>query len=129
MLYEYLQSFTNHVCAVRGILSHAAVHPLHNPGEVDLSADVDFGMLRQVAHEASPGLCCPALMWQRDFLAAMGLEPRVNAILRKLTDKASRRRIADSAARLVASPGMGSAYKVFAIAHEDVGKDGVPGFH
>ena len=33
-----------------------------------------------------------------------------------------------SAGRLVASPGMGTAYKVFAIAHGDVGMEGVAGF-
>ena len=33
-----------------------------------------------------------------------------------------------SAQRLVASPGMGTAYKVFALAHADLGEQGVPGF-
>ena len=34
--------------SLRGILNHAAVHPLHAPGRVDLSVDVDFGALRQL---------------------------------------------------------------------------------
>ena len=58
----------------------------------------------------------------------MGLEPRVNALLRKATDRQARQDLIQSAGRLVASPGMGTAYKVFAIASEDVGADGVAGF-
>jgi NADH dehydrogenase [ubiquinone] 1 alpha subcomplex assembly factor 7 len=113
---------------LRGIAGHRAVHPLHAPGGVDLSVDVDFGALRDVARDESAGaLRCPPLVCQRDFLAAMGLEARVNALLRATADREARRALIQSAGRLVASPGMGTAYKVFALAHADVGRDGVPG--
>ena len=116
--------------SLRGILGHRAVHPLHAPGSVDLSVDVDFGALRDVARdEGGSALRCPPLATQRDFLAAMGLEARVNALLRKTPDdRAARQALVQSASRLVASPGMGTAYKVFAIAHADVGSTGVAGF-
>ena len=121
--------------SLRGILRHAAVHPLHRPGFVDLSVDVDFGTLRQVARQtdaaasdAAGVLRCPPLTTQRDFLAAMGLEMRINALLQKTDDVEARRDLVRSASRLIASPGMGTAYKVFSIAHEDVGADGVAGF-
>ena len=133
--------------SLRGIMGHKAVHPLHAPGLVDLSTDVDFGALRGVALEevaaappaaygrgeegggAATALCCPPLASQRDFLAAMGLEPRVNALLRQMEDKQARKQLIESAGRLVASPGMGTAYKVFALASADLGDgdDGVPG--
>ena len=113
---------------MRGIYRHAAVHPLHRPGDVDLSVDVDFGTLRTVARETAPGLRCPPLTSQRDFLAAMGLEHRINALLQRTEDRQARRELVQSASRLVASPGMGTAYKVFALAHADVGADGVAGF-
>ena len=115
--------------SLRGIHDHTPVHPLHKPGFVDLSVDVDFGALRDVARDAAGAtLRCPPLATQRDFLAAMGLEPRINALLRATDDREARRQLVESAGRLVASPGMGTAYKVFALAHEDVGEDGVAGF-
>lgn len=93
---------------LRGILGHRFVHPLHAPGQADLSVrrraldlaaggghfltsaagrmrqvDVDFGTLRTVARDESAGsLRCPPLATQREFLASMGLEARVNAALR-----------------------------------------------
>lgn len=115
--------------SLRGILRHAPVHPLHQPGLVDLSVDVDFGTLRQVAREtAGSSLRCPPLSTQRDFLAAMGLEARINALLKGMDDREARKELVRSAGRLVASPGMGTAYKVFAITHASVGTDGVAGF-
>ena len=120
---------------LRGILNHRAVHPLHAPGHVDLSTDVDFGALRETATDEATredgvgvGLRCPDLVCQRDFLAAMGLEARVNALLRLTDDKEDRKELIQAAGRLVASPGMGTAYKVFAVASEDVGEEGVVGF-
>ena len=116
--------------SLRGILGHRAVHPLHAPGEVDLSVDVDFGAMRHVAADEGAGtLRCPPLVSQRDFLAAMGLEARINALLQTMPDdRDGRRKLVESASRLVSSPGMGTAYKVFAIAHGDVGAAGVAGF-
>ena len=64
-----------------------------------------------------PGLRVPPLVSQRDFLAAMGLEPRVNALLRERETATERRELIRSAQRLVESPGMGTAYKALALAH------------
>ena len=64
----------------------------------------------------------------RLFLAAMGLEARVNALLRLAEDREARRTMIESAGRLVQSPGMGTAYKAFAIASSDIGAEGVAGF-
>ena len=58
---------------------------------------------------------------QRDFLAAMGLEPRVNALLCLTDDRQARRELAERRPprRL---PGMGTAYKVFGVASDEVGR-------
>lgn len=72
-------------------------------------------------------LTCPLLTEQRHFLAAMGIEPRVNALMQAAPDGAARRAIFEGASRLVAAPGMGSAYKALAIAHPRLGPD-IPGF-
>lgn len=114
---------------LRGILDNRFVHPLHAPGAADLSVDVDFSMLRGVARdEAAAQLRCPPLATQRDFLAAMGLEARVNAALRAAATPHHQEDVLGAARRLIAHPGMGTAYKVFALAHESLGPAGVVGF-
>ena len=50
--------------------------PLRRPGEADLSVDVDFDAVRRAARSEAAGLRVSPLLDQRDFLAAMGLEPR-----------------------------------------------------
>ena len=69
---------------------------------------------------------CPPLATQRDFLGAMGIEPRVRALLERAdtTDEA-RHALAAGAMRLTDADGMGGAYKAFALASADVGA--VPG--
>ena len=118
---------------LRGIRGHRLVHPLHAPGETDLSVDVDFGALARIAQAQAPSLTVAPLAEQREYLAAMGLEPRVNALLRTMGgDERAQTQLIEAATRLVASPGMGSAYKAFAFAKEPPGAppiDGpLPGF-
>lgn len=72
-------------------------------------------------------LTCPPLAEQRHFLAAMGMEARVNALLRAAPDSAARNAIMEGAMRLVGDPGMGTAYKAIAIAHPSLGRN-IPGF-
>ena len=67
-------------------------------------------------HPQAPSLLCPPLAEQRHFLAAMGLEARVNSLLGTLPP-AQQEQLMHAVHRLVASPGMGSAYKAFALAH------------
>ena len=59
---------------------------------------------------------------QREFLAAMGLEARVNRLLAKIDEPSARSALVAGVERLVESPGMGSAYKAFAIAHPSLGQ-------
>ena len=113
--------------SLRGIRGHRFVHPLHAPGEADLSVDVDFRAVRAAATATDAALVCPPMVEQRHFLAAMGLEARVNALLRAAPSDEVRQALFDGATRLVESPGMGSAYKALAIAHPSMG-GGIPGF-
>ena len=103
--------------SLRGIIDHKFVDPLLAPGEADLSVDVDFDAVRRAALAEAPSLRVPPLQLQRDFLAAMGLEQRVNALLRRTDDAEQRRDLISSAGRLVETPGMGAAYKALALAH------------
>ena len=103
--------------SLRGIIDHKFVDPLLAPGEADLSVDVDFDAVRRAALAEAPSVRVPPLQLQRDFLAAMGLEQRVNALLHKTDDAEQRRDLISSAGRLVETPGMGAAYKALALAH------------
>lgn len=60
------------------------------------------------------------------FLVAMGIEHRVNTLLARSTTDEQRRALIAGVTRLVESPGMGSAFKAFAIAHHSLGSN-VPG--
>ena len=56
---------------------HLGPHPLDEPGSTDLTADVNFSALLQVAEEA--GMRCE-LRRQQDFLAELGLEDRMRRL-------------------------------------------------
>lgn len=62
------------------------------------------------------------------WTAWQGLEARINALLKSARSKDERRALIQAAGRLVEVPGMGSAYKVFALAHPDIPERSVPGF-
>ena len=80
----------------------------HRPGEADLSVDVDFDAVRRAALSEATGLRVSPLVDQRDFLAAMGLEPRVNVRRAGLEPQTSRpRQVCYSHVR--ASPWTGAA--------------------
>ena len=49
-------------------------------------------------------------------------------LLKSAKSADERRALIESAGRLVQVPGMGSAYKAFALVHSDVAVDAVPGF-
>lgn len=116
---------------VRAVARHSFVNLLESPGEVDLSALVDFGAVRRVAAaaqragrghaaaasaSAAPAVLVPPLCSQRAFLGRMGLEVRVNRLARAAPSRAEAERVVAAAERLVAVPGMGSEYKVLAFA-------------
>ena len=61
-------------------------------------------------------------------MAAMGIEQRVNKLLARAASDDVRRDIIASVTRLVESPGMGSTFKAFSIAHNSIGQS-VPGFN
>ena len=92
--------------AVRG---HGFANPFETPGEVDLSAFVDFGTLAAAAQGAG------AVAWgpveQGEWLVRLGIDTRVAMLAR-----AAPQRVGDLAAdrqRLV--NGMGSLFKAFAV--------------
>ncbi|KAL1303866.1 hypothetical protein AAFC00_000321 [Neodothiora populina] len=68
--------------SLRGIKAHRIVSPLHEPGRVDLSADVDFIALAEAALNASPGVEVHGPVDQARFLTAMGIQERVAQLVK-----------------------------------------------
>ncbi|KAJ1639963.1 S-adenosyl-L-methionine-dependent methyltransferase [Pavlovales sp. CCMP2436] len=105
--------------SARAIIDHRFVQLLEQPGDADLSALVDFGALRD-AVRAVPGITLGAIGTQRELLGGLGLEARVNALLKKASAEEARTLVA-AAERLVAVPGMGEEYKALAFCDEQTG--------
>jgi NADH dehydrogenase [ubiquinone] 1 alpha subcomplex assembly factor 7 len=99
---------------LQAVAGHAFADPLEAPGEADLTTHVDFGALLRVA-EAN-GAAIDLLATQADFLAALGIDARAEALKARATP--SQRADIDAAvARLTdRSPtGMGALFKVLAL--------------
>lgn len=63
---------------LRAYSSGAQVHPLHAPGETDLTVDVDFGRLAALAKKAGLDVAGPTP--QGEFLMRLGAEARLNQL-------------------------------------------------
>ncbi|KAJ3416546.1 hypothetical protein HDV05_001283 [Chytridiales sp. JEL 0842] len=101
--------------SVRGIRKHEFTSILSRPGEVDLSADVDFATLREAVQ--STGAQAPATLTQSTFLRAMGIVPRLQQLL-NVASPEKRKGLVMDYERLVGSSGvngMGEVYRVMAV--------------
>ena len=110
---------------LQAVAGHAYTDPLRAPGEADLTAHVDFEALAQSAESIGGRIHGPVP--QRDFLLALGLVPRAEALkARAPHDKALE--VDQALGRLTAAgaTGMGELFKVLAIANPALGP--LPGF-
>jgi NADH dehydrogenase [ubiquinone] 1 alpha subcomplex assembly factor 7 len=110
---------------LQAVAAHGFVDPLHSPGEVDLTAHVDFAAL---AHNTeSMGGRAHGPVSQRDWLRRLGIDKRA-ATLKAHAPYGKATEIEQALARLTAggSRGMGDLCKVVAIADPKLGPP--PGF-
>ncbi|KAK8865615.1 hypothetical protein IAR55_000759 [Kwoniella newhampshirensis] len=95
----------------RAFQNHKLVDTFDDPGDADLTANVDFAYLR----ESLTGTATPlGPIPQSQFLLSLGLQPR----LRKLLDTAPPERrelLSQGAQRLIDTLGMGSQYQVMGV--------------
>ena len=96
---------------LQAVRRHAPDGVLDHPGEADLTSHVDFHRLGMIAGQS--GLATQAAT-QRDFLLAMGLAERVEALSAGKSDE-ERNRIAGEAARLAEPDAMGDLFKVLLV--------------
>jgi NADH dehydrogenase [ubiquinone] 1 alpha subcomplex assembly factor 7 len=110
---------------LQAVCRHGFADPLASPGEVDLTAHVDFAALARTA-EAS-GACVHGPLTQGAFLRRLGIEARAAALRAKATGAQA----ADIDAALTRLTGaghdaMGELFKVLAFADPKLGA--LPGF-
>jgi len=113
--------------SLRAISKHEFVHPLQSPGECDLTADVDFHMLRKTAMAAKPDIEAWGPVTQNEFLHNMGIGPRMAQLLKAHEhDEEAVERMIQAYHRLTDEDQMGSVYKVMAVVHNSA--QWAPGF-
>eukprot|EP00514_Thraustochytrium_sp_LLF1b_P011185 CAMPEP_0184545062 /NCGR_PEP_ID=MMETSP0199_2-20130426/4041_1 /TAXON_ID=1112570 /ORGANISM="Thraustochytrium sp., Strain LLF1b" /LENGTH=629 /DNA_ID=CAMNT_0026939315 /DNA_START=9 /DNA_END=1898 /DNA_ORIENTATION=+ len=136
--------------SLRGIKGHKFVHPLMEPGMVDLSADVDFAFASRIvkytdelmqserSQKSYHHLAVSGPVSQGDFLRNMEVESRVAQLLSNTTDEDEQLNIYSSFQRLVNSTyvhpvsgeeheGMGESYMAIAVS-AGIDPELVPGF-
>ncbi|KAF9583328.1 NADH dehydrogenase [ubiquinone] complex I, assembly factor 7 [Lunasporangiospora selenospora] len=103
---DYVQGDT-----LRGIYKHNFTHVLTQPGNVDLSADVDFQYLKQATEEL---VDCHGSITQAHLLHSLGIGARLNMLLAKAA-AGRREHLISSYHRLVDPKEMGNIYRVMAM--------------
>lgn len=130
LIIDYGTTSTVPVNSLRGIWQHRKVSPFAYPGQVDVSADVDFTALAEAALDASEGVEVHGPVDQADFLRMMGIAERAAQLEKHASDEETRRRIHSGWKRLVdrGPNGMGKVYKALAIVPENGGRRRPVGF-
>ncbi|KAK9452337.1 S-adenosyl-L-methionine-dependent methyltransferase [Limtongia smithiae] len=116
LIIDYGPADTVPVDTLRAIKSHKIVSPFEEPGKADLSADVDFGALKQVA-EREGGIDVHGPVEQGDWLHALGIGARATMLANQQSTPEGKERIAKAYYRLTERSGgaMGKVYKVMAL--------------
>ncbi|KAL8809049.1 MAG: hypothetical protein Q9200_003763, partial [Gallowayella weberi] len=149
LILDYGPASTIPSSTLRGIRSHQLLSPLASPGEVDLSADVDFMALVEAALGASEKVEVHGPVEQGVFLEQLGIKERADILILGLEKKSENGPLATSGAggeaqsdisadlekrkkaireaveRLIGrlpGRGMGTLYKALAIVPERGGK-------
>ena len=97
---------------LQAVARHKYADPLAAPGEIDLTAHVDFAAMSGAA--TSLGLAVYGPMPQGEFLLKLGLEARRDSLLHGATPD-QREAIVSGAARLASPSAMGILFKVLAL--------------
>ena len=97
----------------RAFKEHKQVDPLVEPGSSDLTADVDFSALKNVAQKNSNVLCFGPVS-QKDFLSELGINVRLMNLL-KNADSKQRKQLEFGYNKIVGDEEMGTCFKVLSM--------------
>jgi NADH dehydrogenase [ubiquinone] 1 alpha subcomplex assembly factor 7 len=112
LIVDYGHEETSLGDTLQAVHRHRFADPLATPGEVDLTAHVDFAALKETA--SALGLAVHGPMAQGAFLLKLGLEQRRDRLLAQ-AKPAQREAILSGAARLADPRAMGLLFKVLAL--------------
>ncbi|XP_070782548.1 protein arginine methyltransferase NDUFAF7, mitochondrial [Enoplosus armatus] len=98
----------------RGFKGHQLHDVLSSPGSADLTADVDFSYLRRVA---GGGVACLGPVAQRTFLKNMGIDSRLQVLLRNCSDASTKKQLIGSYDMLTNPAKMGERFHFFSLLH------------
>ncbi|XP_062407467.1 protein arginine methyltransferase NDUFAF7, mitochondrial [Sardina pilchardus] len=96
----------------RGFRGHKLHDVLADPGAADLTADVDFSYLRRMAGGL---VTCMGPVSQRVFLKNMGIDTRLQVLLRSCADQSVRAQLIQGYDMLVNPQKMGERFQFFAL--------------
>ncbi|KAI8337745.1 S-adenosyl-L-methionine-dependent methyltransferase [Chlamydoabsidia padenii] len=105
---------------LRAIRKHQFVHPMTEPGSADLSVDVDFEALKENMVKESVEVTTNGPVTQSEFLQSLGIQVRMEMLLKNATSRPARNNIMEGFKRLLDPKAMGRIYKVLAFSKEQV---------
>lgn len=108
--------------SVQAIKSHKFVDPLSNPGQVDLTAHVNFEAIKNLCEDK--GMYVYGPVTQKYFLQSCGIQERARLLASKATQK-QQLDIVSALNRLISSDEMGDLFKVIAISDKAIKPIGV----
>ncbi|XP_014230213.1 protein arginine methyltransferase NDUFAF7 homolog, mitochondrial [Trichogramma pretiosum] len=97
----------------RAFRQHKQVDPLVEPGLSDLTADVDFALLKRIARYHNNTLCFGPVT-QKDFLTELGINIRLANLCKNATP-AQRKQLEHGYNKIVGDDEMGTCFKVVAM--------------
>ncbi|XP_068198594.1 protein arginine methyltransferase NDUFAF7, mitochondrial isoform X3 [Antennarius striatus] len=98
----------------RGFRGHRLHDALSCPGSADLTADVDFSYLRRMA---GGGVACLGPISQRTFLKNMGVDTRLQVLLRSCSDPPTRKQLIGGYDMLTHPDKMGERFHFLGLLH------------
>ncbi|TSP57646.1 Protein arginine methyltransferase NDUFAF7, mitochondrial [Bagarius yarrelli] len=98
----------------RGFKGHKLHDVLEAPGRADLTADVDFNYLRKMAGDA---VVCFGPITQRAFLKNMGIDTRLQVLLKSCKDSSTRAQLVHGYSMLTEPEKMGHRFQFLSMLH------------
>jgi len=110
---DYGYNATTYGDTFQAVAHHAFADPLENPGAQDLTAHVNFGMIKEFAQQQH--LHCAGPIGQGEFLQNMGIQIRAEKLLAQVSDPQEKFEITSGVHRLTAADEMGNLFKVICL--------------
>jgi NADH dehydrogenase [ubiquinone] 1 alpha subcomplex assembly factor 7 len=112
---SFIQSPNYGGLTIQAFRNHKIVDVFQEPGSADLTANVDFGYLRESLSDTARGL---GPISQSNFLLSLGMEPRLQKLLDSASTPERKEDIRKAGARLIDPLGMGTQYQVMGVVPE-----------